>query len=71
MALLVVLLLGQTRFAVMLNEQTGESTSALAARDETRFWDSIQFCVVLLMAVPIFAFYFYVRDTLGHIGGAG
>ena len=66
LALLVVLLLGQTRFAVMLNEQTGEFTSALAARDETRFWDSIQFCVVLLlMAVPIFAFYFYVRDTLG------
>lgn len=66
LALLVVLLLGQTRFAVMLNEQTGEFTSALAARDETRFWDSIQFCVLLLlMAVPIFAFYFYVRDTLG------
>lgn len=66
LALLVVLLLGQTRFAVMLNEQTGEFTSALAARDEARFWDSIQFCVVLLlMAVPIFAFYFYVRDTLG------
>ena len=66
LALLVVLLLGQTRFAVMLNEQTGEFTSALAARDETRFWDSIQFCVVLLLlAVPIFAFYFYVRDTLG------
>ena len=59
LALLVVLLLGQTRFAVMLNEQTGEFTSALAARDETRFWDSIQFCVVLLLlAVPIFAFYF-------------
>ncbi|MBL8435602.1 MAG: ABC transporter ATP-binding protein/permease [Zoogloea sp.] len=66
LALLVVLLLGQTRFAVMLNEQTGEFTSALAARDEVRFWDSIQFCVVLLLlAVPIFAFYFYVRDTLG------
>ena len=32
LALLVVLLLGQTRFAVMLNEQTGEFTSALAAR---------------------------------------
>ena len=39
LTLLVVLLLGQTRFAVMLNEQTGEFTSALAARDETRFWD--------------------------------
>ena len=38
-ALLVILLLGQTRFAVLFNEQTGEFTSALAARDETRFWD--------------------------------
>ena len=36
LALLVVLLLAQTRFAVMLNEQTGEFTSALAARDEAR-----------------------------------
>ena len=66
LALLVILLLGQTRFAVLFNEQTGEFTSALAARDEQRFWDSIQFCLVLLVvAVPIFAFYYYVRDTLG------
>ena len=66
LALLVVLLLAQTRFAVMLNEQTGEFTSALAARDEARFWESIRFCLVLLaLAVPIFAFYFFVRDTLG------
>jgi putative ATP-binding cassette transporter len=65
-ALLVVLLLGQTRFAVLFNEQTGEFTSALAARDEERFWDSIQYCIVLLLvAVPIYAFYFYVRDRLG------
>lgn len=65
-ALLVVLLLGQTRFAVLFNEQTGEFTSALAARDETRFWDSIQYCVVLLLvAVPFFAFYYYLRDRLG------
>lgn len=65
-ALLVVLLLGQTRFAVLFNEQTGEFTSALAARNEERFWDSIQYCVVLLLvAVPIYAFYYYLRDRLG------
>lgn len=65
-ALLVVLLLGLTRFAVLFNEQTGEFTSALAARDEARFWDSIRYCVVLLLvAVPIYSFYYYLRDRLG------
>lgn len=64
-ALLVLLLLGQTRFAVMLNEQTGEFTSALAARDDERFWTSIKFCLWLLLgAVPIYALYYFVRDTL-------
>ncbi|MBP5985657.1 MAG: ABC transporter ATP-binding protein/permease [Azonexus sp.] len=66
LALLVLLLLGQTRFAVLFNEQTGEFTSALAARDEQRFWDSIKYCLGLLaMAVPIFALHYFVRDTLG------
>jgi putative ATP-binding cassette transporter len=66
LALLVLLLLGQTHFAVLLNEQTGEFTSALAARDEQRFWASIKFCLGLLIAaVPIFALYYFVRDTLG------
>lgn len=66
LALLVLLLLGQTRFAVLFNEQTGEFTSALAARDEERFWDSIKYCLgLLVMAVPIFALHYFVRDTLG------
>ncbi len=66
LALLAVLLVGLTRFAVLFNEQTGEFTSALAARDEERFWDSIKFCLVLIItAVPIYALYFYVRDRLG------
>lgn len=66
LALLVILLLGQTQFAVLFNEQTGEFTSALAARDEERFWDAIRLCLGLLVAaVPIYAFYYYVRDKLG------
>ena len=66
LTLLVLLLLGQTRFAVLFNEQTGEFTSALAARDEERFWASIKFCLGLLIAaVPIYALYYFVRDTLG------
>ena len=64
--LLVLLLLGQTGFAVLFNELTGEFTSALAARDEDRFWRSIIQCVgILVVAVPIYAFYFFVRDKLG------
>ena len=66
LALLVILLLGQTRFAVLFNEQTGEFTSALAAHEEDRFWDSIRYCLTLLIvAVPIYASYYFVRDTLG------
>ncbi len=66
LVLLVVLLLGLTRFAVLFNAQTGEFTSALAARDETRFWDAIEVCLGLVaVAVPMYALYYYVRDTLG------
>lgn len=66
LALLLLLLLGQTRFAVLFNEQTGEFTSALAAREEVRFWEAIRYCLgLLLFAVPVYAFYYYVRDKLG------
>ncbi|GAB1411917.1 MAG: multidrug ABC transporter ATP-binding protein [Candidatus Desulfobacillus denitrificans] len=66
LALLVLLLVGQTRFAVLFNEQTGEFTSALAAREEERFWDAIRYCLgLLLFAVPVYAFYYFVRDKLG------
>ena len=67
LALLVLLLLGQTAFAVLLNEQTGEFTSALAARDGGRFWQAIQISLGLLIgAVPTYACYYWVRDTLGN-----
>jgi putative ATP-binding cassette transporter len=66
LALLVLLLFGQARFAVLFNEQTGEFTSALAARQEERFWASIRYCLALLVvAVPIYAFFYFVRDKLG------
>lgn len=66
LALLVVLLLGQTAFNVLFNHETGEFTSALAARDTDRFWASIwRYTAILLAAVPIYAWYYYVRDTLG------
>lgn len=66
LALLVALLLAQTLAAVLLNEQTGEFTSALAARDAERFWAAIRLCIaVSLVAAPVYAFYYFVRDTLG------
>ena len=66
LTLLVALLLAQTQFAVLLNEKTGEFTSALAAHDEERFWTAIKLSLALLVAaVPVYAFYFYVRDKLG------
>ena len=66
LALLVILLLAQTLANVLLNEQTGEFTSALAARDADRFWAAIRLCVaVSLVAAPVYAFYYFVRDTLG------
>lgn len=67
LVLLVLLLLGETGFAVLFNEQTGEFTSALAARDGERFWNAIWLCLGLLIgAVPIYALYYYVRDKLGN-----
>lgn len=67
LVLLVLLLLGQTGFAVLFNEQTGEFTSALAARDSVRFWSAIKlFLALLIAAVPFYALYYYVRDNLGN-----
>ena len=45
LAMLVFLLLGQTGFAVLFNQLTGEFTSALAAKDADRFWTSIIQCL--------------------------
>ena len=66
LALLVLLLLGQTAFNVWFNHETGEFTSALAAGDADRFWASIRrYTLILVAAVPIYALYHYVRDSLG------
>jgi putative ATP-binding cassette transporter len=66
LALLIVLLIGRTEFNVLFNQQSGEFTSALAARDAHRFWHSmLVFGGALLAGVPIYAFCYYVRDRLG------
>ncbi|HEX7587513.1 MAG TPA: ABC transporter ATP-binding protein/permease [Anaerolineae bacterium] len=65
LALLIVLLLGRTEFTVLFNQLSGEFTSALAAKDQARFWRSMRvFGIVLVAAVPIYAFYYYLRDRI-------
>jgi len=65
--LLIVLMLVETKIAVMLNNQAGEMTSALAARDGGRFWTTVRACLlVLAFAVPVYAFYYYMRDLFAN-----
>jgi len=65
--LLIVLMLVETKLAVMLNNQAGEMTSALAGRNSDRFWNSVRACLfVLAFAVPVYAFYYYMRDRFAN-----
>lgn len=65
LTLLVVLMLANTAAGVLLVQQTGEFTSALAARDSDRYWKSIYYSAILIaVAVPIYGLYYYARDRL-------
>ena len=65
--LLIVLMLVDTKLAVMLNNQTGELTSALAGKDADRFWTAVRACLfILAFAVPTYAFYYYMRDVFAN-----
>lgn len=65
--LLIVLMLVDTRLAVMLNNQAGEMTSALAGKDGDRFWAAVRACLLTLaVAIPIYAFYYYMRDVFAN-----
>nr|WP_315488920.1 ABC transporter ATP-binding protein/permease [uncultured Rhodoferax sp.] len=67
LALLVLLMLAETQFAVMLNSQSGEMASALAGKQADRFWNSVYACLgILAFAVPIYAFYYYMRDAFSN-----
>ncbi len=66
LASLVLLMFGQVGSCVLFNQQSGELTSALAAKDPDRFWRTIYECLAMLVvAVPIYAMYYFVRDKLG------
>lgn len=65
--LLIVLMLVETQLAVMLNAQAGEMTSALAAKGADRFWGAVRACLLTLaFAVPVYAFYYYMRDVFAN-----
>jgi len=58
-------MLADTTASVLLNQQTGEFSSALADQDSSRYWQSIYLSIGLLAAaVPIYGIYYYVRDRL-------
>jgi putative ATP-binding cassette transporter len=64
-AVLIALLFIETQLNVRFNEQAGEFTSALAARDAARFWDAIRmYSLLLLIAVPEYSAYYYLRDRV-------
>ena len=65
--LLIVLMLVETQLAVMLNNQAGEMTSALAGKNGDRFWTAVRACLLTLaFAVPVYAFYYYMRDLFAN-----
>jgi vitamin B12/bleomycin/antimicrobial peptide transport system ATP-binding/permease protein len=64
-ALLIGLLLADTQLNVWFNTQSGEFTSALAAREGARFWQSVRtYLLLLLIAVPEYSAYYYARDRV-------
>ncbi|HEY1395315.1 ABC transporter ATP-binding protein/permease [Roseateles sp.] len=67
LVLMLVLMLCETQLAVMLNDKTGEMTSALAERNHTRFWLAVRDSLIVLgFAVPVYAFYYYMRDAFSN-----
>lgn len=64
--LVVLLLLAYTGLSVVLNNKRGVLISALSARNEDRFWQTVLiFLGVLVLYAPLLAGYVYLRDRLG------
>ena len=67
LALLIGLMVLETQLAVMLIDKTGELTSALAAKQVDRFWGAVRASLlVVAFAVPVYAFYYYMRDAFSN-----
>ncbi|MGB3202008.1 MAG: ABC transporter ATP-binding protein/permease [Nodosilinea sp.] len=64
--LIAVFLLGYTGLSVVLNNKRGVLISALSARDEARFWETVLvFIGVLVAYAPLLAGYDYLQKRLG------
>lgn len=64
--LLVLLLLAYTGLSVVLNTERGNLISALSARDESRFSQTLLiFIGVLVVYAPILGIYSYMQELLG------
>jgi vitamin B12/bleomycin/antimicrobial peptide transport system ATP-binding/permease protein len=62
---IMLLSLFYTGLSVLLNNKRGELISALSAKDETRFWQTILIFVgTLIVYAPLYAGYVYLRDRL-------
>ena len=65
LSLVVLCLLAYTGLSVVLNNKRGVLISALSAKDEPRFWETvIIFIGVLVLYAPLLAGYRYLRDRL-------
>ncbi|MBD2074679.1 ABC transporter ATP-binding protein/permease [Phormidium sp. FACHB-592] len=61
----VLFLLAYTGLSVVLNNKRGVLISALSAKDESRFWETVViFISVLVIYAPLLAGYRYLRDRL-------
>jgi len=61
----VLFLLAYTGLSVVLNNKRGVLISALSAKDEARFWETVViFIGVLVIYAPLLAGYRYLRDRL-------
>ncbi|MBD2107649.1 ABC transporter ATP-binding protein/permease [Nodosilinea sp. FACHB-13] len=64
--LIAVFLLGYTGLSVVLNNKRGVLISALSAKDEARFWETVLVFVGVLVAyAPLMAGYDYLQKRLG------
>jgi vitamin B12/bleomycin/antimicrobial peptide transport system ATP-binding/permease protein len=64
--LIAVFLLGYTGLSVVLNNKRGVLISALSAKDEARFWETVLvFIAVLVAYAPLMAGYDYLQKRLG------
>ncbi len=66
LVILGLLLVGYTQLSVLLNEAQGSLISTLAAKDETKFWETVfKFLWVLVLYVPLFAGFSFTQGKLG------